>query len=255
MTSNVTRISAGKQNARSGEAERQTRIDLACCYRLVHHFGMSDLIWNHISARIPGSAEHFLINSMGLRYDEITASNLVKIDLQGQVIEGPDDINVTGFIIHSAIHAQRGDVACVLHTHSKAGLGVAALKCGLLPLTQDAMSFYGRISYHDWEGLSTDGAECDRLASSLGDNFVMILRNHGLLTAGRSIGEAFMLMYYLERACQVQLDAMATGQELNLPSPEVCRKAAEQYQGFWPGQYEWPALVRLMDEVDPSYRS
>jgi ribulose-5-phosphate 4-epimerase/fuculose-1-phosphate aldolase len=237
---------------RVSDAEQEARIDLAACYRLTAHFGYDDVIWNHISARIPGE-ESFLINPLGYRYDEITASNLVKVDLEGKVIGG-GETNLTGFVIHSAIHRRRPDIQCVLHTHSQGGLGVSALAEGLIPMVQDAVMFHKRISYHAYEGLSTDLDERERLAESLGDGYAMILRNHGLLTVGRSIGEAFMLMHYLERACRVQLQVLATGREVSLPPPEVLDKAVEQYQGFWPGTYEWPALVRLMDKVDPSYR-
>lgn len=239
---------------RCSDAEWETRVDLAACYRLIDHFGYSDIVWNHITARVPGNDEHFLINRMGLRYDEITASNLVKLDIEGNVIDGPDDINVTGFIIHSAIHRKRSDIVCVLHTHTRGGLGVSALECGLLPMVQDAIAFHKRIAYHDYEGLSTDIEERERLATSLGDRHAMILRNHGLLTAGRTVGEAFMLMYYLERACKIQMDVMATQQETSLPSESVLDHAAKQYEQFSPGKYEWPALLRLMDKIDPSFR-
>jgi ribulose-5-phosphate 4-epimerase/fuculose-1-phosphate aldolase len=237
---------------RVSDAEQEARIDLAACYRLTAHFGYDDVIWNHISARIPGE-ESFLINPLGYRYDEITASNLVKVDLEGKVIGG-GETNLTGFVIHSAIHRRRPDIQCVLHTHSQGGLGVSALAEGLIPMVQDSAMFHKRVSYHAYEGLSTDLDERERLAESLGDGYAMILRNHGLLTVGRSVAEAFMLMHYLERACRVQLQVLATGREISLPPPEVLDKAVEQYQGFWPGTYEWPALVRLMDKVDPSYK-
>ena len=252
MTAKVEQL--GGRARRADTAEWQMRVDLAACYRLMDHFGFSDVIWNHITARVPGEAEHFLINRMGLRYDEITASNLIKLDMAGAVVDGPDDVNVTGFIIHSAIHARRPDVACVLHSHARAGLGVSALECGLLPMVQDALSFYGRVAYHDYEGLSTDPEERERLAENLADKPAMIMRNHGLLTVGRTVAEAFMLHFYLERACRVQLEVMATGQKISLPPPEVCAKAAEQYRQFWPGKHEWPALIRLMDQKDPGYR-
>ncbi len=251
----ATIASVPQRDRRFSEAEWQRRVDLAACYRLMDHFGFSDIIWNHISARVPGPEEHFLINRMGLRYDEITASNLMKLDLDGRVIDGPEDVNVTGFVIHSAIHARRPEVCCVLHSHARAGLGVSALECGLLPMVQDAIPLYGRVAYHPYEGLSTERAERERLAANLGDKNAMILRNHGALTVGRTVAEAFMLHYYLERACQVQLDVMATGREISLPSPEICEKAAEQYRDFWPGRHEWPALIRLLDDKDPSYRT
>jgi len=250
MSDNVTRLKAGVGD----ETERQTRIDLAACYRLTVHFGYDDIIWNHISARIPGRDEAFLINPLGLRYDEICASNLVKVDLDGQVLDGGAETNVTGFVIHSAIHRKRPDVQCVMHTHTPGGLAVSALAEGLMPMVQDAYMFVDNIRYHDYEGLSTDMAERERLAESLGEGSAMILRNHGLLTAGRSIAEAFMTLHYLERACRVQMSVLASGREIQLPPDEVVAKAAEQYRSFWPGSYEWPALIRLMDKLDPSYR-
>lgn len=239
---------------RYSEAEWQTRVDLACAYRLAHHFGFDDLIWNHISARVPGEAEHFLLNPLGLGYDEITASNLVKIDLQGKVIEGEAKVNYTGFVIHGAIHAARHDVACVMHTHTEAGMAVSALKRGLLPFVQDAFGFHERITYHDYEGLSLDTDECGRLQASLGDKRAMILRNHGLLTCGATVGEAFVQMYYLDKACRVQLQVLQTGEEIHLPPAEVMEKAAQQTAYFPAGQLEWPALVRRMERKDPSFK-
>ena len=236
------------------EAEWGRRVELAACYRLADRFGFSDIIWSHITARVPGASKHFLLNRFDLRYDEVTACNLIKLDLEGKVLDGPDDVNVTGFVIHSAIHAAREDVVCVMHAHPPGGLAVCALECGLMPVIQDAMPFYDRIAYHDYEGLSTDTAECQRLAASMGAHNAMIMRNHGLLTAGRSVGEAFMLMYSLERACRVQIQVLASGQTLSLPTPEICEQAARQYEAFWPGKYEWPALIRLIDAEDPSYR-
>jgi ribulose-5-phosphate 4-epimerase/fuculose-1-phosphate aldolase len=233
-------------------AEAGTRVDLAACYRLTAHFGYDDVIWNHISARIPGE-DTFLINPLGYRYDEISASNLVKVDLEGRVLEG-GETNVTGFVIHSAIHRRRPDVHCVMHTHTPGGLAVSALAEGLLPMVQDSFLFHERVRYHAYEGLSVDLDERERLADSLGDASALILRNHGLLTVGRTIGEAFMTMHYLERACRVQVAVLSTGREIALPPPEVREKAARQYADFTPGQYEWPALVRLMDKLDPSYR-
>lgn len=235
------------------------RLDLAACYRLADMFGFSDIVWNHITAKIPGS-EHFLINRFGLRYDEVTASNLVTVDLDGNVIdagsaESEEDVNVTGFVIHSAIHAGRPDVHCIMHSHSEAGLAVSVLKDGLIPMIQDAMPFLGRVSYHDYEGLSVDPAERARLAASLGDNMVLILRNHGLLTCGETVAEAFMHMYYLERACKVQMQVLASGQEYTLPPADVCERAASQYSTFPYGKFEWPALLRLVELKSPDYRS
>lgn len=254
MTGNLsaTRREPGRDSYDDAEWER--RVELAACYRLADRFGFSDIVWSHITARVPGAEKHFLLNRFGLRYDEVTASNLIKLDLEGNVLDGPDSVNVTGFVIHSAVHATREDVVCVMHAHPPGGLAVCALECGLIPVIQDAMPFYNRIAYHDYEGLSTDTDECQRLADHLGAHNAMIMRNHGLLTAGRTVGEAFMLMYSLERACRVQMEVLSSGQSLTLPSPEICEQAAKQYEAFWPGKYEWPALIRQLDEEDPSYR-
>ena len=243
---------------RYSAVEWQTRVELAACYRLADWFGFSDIVWNHITAKVPGS-EHFLINRFGLRYDEVTASNLVTLDIEGTVVDpgsaaSDEDVNITGFIIHSAIHKARPDVHCVMHSHSPAGLAVSTLKDGLQPMIQDAMPFYGRVAYHDYEGLSTDTAERVRLANNLSDRQVMILRNHGLLTCGASVGEAFMTMYYLERACAVQMQVLASGAEYVLPPEQVCRAAAEQYDLFPHGKYEWPALMRLAVAKFPDFR-
>ena len=196
--------------------EWQTRLDLAACYRLVDAYGMTDLIYNHITARIPGT-EHLLINLYGLLYKEITASSLVKIDVEGNIIVKPDTdygINVSGYVIHGAIHKARPDVACVLHTHTRAGMAVAAMKCGLLPLSQTSIRFVGHIGYHDYEGPAVDVDERERLVHDLGPHDAMIMRNHGLLTCGATIQQAFNTMYQLEMSCRSQVDAMAARAEL-----------------------------------------
>ncbi|MEX2598579.1 MAG: class II aldolase/adducin family protein [Dehalococcoidia bacterium] len=239
--------------ARYSEEEWQARVDLAAAYRLAAHFGYAYLIYNHITMRVPGT-EHFLINQFGLRYDEMTASSLVKLDLNGNVIDGPEKVNVPGFVIHSAIHGARHDVQCVMHTHTPYGMTVSSLQCGLVPLTQDGMSFYNRVAYHDYEGLSVDVDERERLVTDLGNHDALILRNHGLLTVGRSVGEAFVNMYNLERACQVQVQAMSTGQPLNMPPHEVCERAARQLTSRSFAGDEWEAYLRLLDSLDPSYR-
>ena len=248
-----------KLSTRYSEAEWKMRLDLAVCYRLADVFGFSDIVWNHITAKVPG-CERFLINRFGLRFDEVTASNLVTIDLDGKVTDpgaatSEEDINVTGFIIHGAIHAARPDIHCIMHSHPPAGLAVSVLKSGLIPMIQDAMPFHGQVAYHDYEGLSTDTAEQQRLAANLGDKKVMIMRNHGLLTCGETVGEAFMLMYYLERACKVQMQVLASGQDYELPAPEVCEQVSQQYLQFPYGKYEWPALVRLIEKNSPDYSS
>ena len=235
----------------------EARVHLAACYRLADLFGYSDIVWNHITARLPGS-DCFLINRFGLRFDEVTASNLIALDLDGNVVDGSggetEDVNRTGFVIHSAIHAARPDAHCVMHSHTDAGMAVSVLRDGLLPMIQDALPLYERISYHDYEGLAVDTGERARLAASLGANKAMILRNHGLLTCGESVGEAFMTMYYLERACKVQMQVLSSGQPFQLPSAELCEKAAREYADFPYGKYEWPALLRLADEKSPGFR-
>lgn len=249
------------------DAERQARIDLAACYRLIDLFGMSDMILNHISARVPGAEEHFLINPFGLMYEEITASCLIKVDLAGNVIHNPNTqytINLPGYVIHSAIHGARPDVACVLHTHTPAGMAVSALECGLLPLNQTAMRFAAGVAYHEFEGVVVDTAERQRLADDLGDRDVMILRNHGLLAVGRTVGEAFVNMQRLERACQTQLLTTSAGSALHLPAAAISELAYQQLRhaptpnpdGTHPphGEREWPALLRMLDRRDPSYR-
>jgi len=234
--------------------EREARVHLAAAYRLVDRFGMTDLIYNHISLRIPGREHHFLINPWGLMYREITASSLVKIDLDGNVVgENAWPVNPAGFVIHSAVHRARPEVNCVIHTHTPYGAAVAAIDSGLLPISQFAMRFYGRVAYHDYEGLAVSEEERDRLAEDLGNNAVMILRNHGLLTTGRTVGEAFVSMDYLERACRIQIEAQSTGANIVIPPRDVCEMAANQ---FGPEEHEraWPALLRMLDELDPSYK-
>ena len=202
---------------RVSAAEWRTRVNLAACYRLAAHFRMTDVIFTHISAGVPGSDGHFLINAYGLLFDEITATSLVKVNLEGDVIEDVTGlgINPAGYVIHSAIHGARHDIGCVMHTHTSAGLAVAAQKQGLLPLTQHAMRFWDRLAYHDYEGVALDMDEQKRLIRDLGTHKAMILRNHGLLTCGATVREAWDLMYYLERACQAQVAAMAGGAELS----------------------------------------
>lgn len=253
-----------------GEAEWQTRVDLAACYRLVDHFGWTDLIYNHISARVPGEHEHFLINPFGMLYEEITASSLIKVDIDGNVISNGSSehaetytVNRAGYVIHSAIHKARPDVQCVLHTHTVAGMGVSSLKCGLLPLSLAGLRF-SDIGYHDLEGIVTDLGEQERLAGNLGDREALILRNHGLLVVGSTIAQAFGRIDRLERACQTQLAAMACNTDLNFPTADVVARTRSQLkrsptpdaQGriVEHGAREWPALLRLLDRRDPSYR-
>ena len=231
--------------------EWQTRIDLAACYRLVDHYGMSDLIYNHITARIPGT-KHLLINLYGLLYKEITASSLVKIDLDGNIVWKPNTdygINVSGYVIHGAIHKARADVVCVLHTHTRAGMAVAAMQCGLLPLSQTAMRFVGHIGLHDYEGAAIDLGERERIVRDLGPHDALIMRNHGLLTCGATIQQAFNTMYQLELSCRSQVDAMAARTELTMPGSNVLAQTAHLYQPGTRRPYgvlEWPTLLRLL---------
>jgi ribulose-5-phosphate 4-epimerase/fuculose-1-phosphate aldolase len=232
--------------------EWQARVELAACYRLVDAYGMTDLIYNHITARIPGT-EHLLINLYGLLYKEITASSLVKITLDGDVVQKQNTdygINKSGYVIHGCIHRARPDVACVLHTHTRAGMAVSAMKCGLLPMSQTAIRFVGHIGYHDYEGPAVDLAERERLVRDLGQHNAMVLRNHGLITCGPSVPEAFNLMYQLELSCRAQVDAMAARTELTLPGENVLAHTAHLYQPGTRRPYgvlEWPAMLRLLE--------
>jgi ribulose-5-phosphate 4-epimerase/fuculose-1-phosphate aldolase len=240
--------------------EWATRVDLAAAYRLVALFGMADMAANHISARVPGTQDQFLINPYGMFYEEITASSLIKIGLDGNVIWKPDfdyGINRAGFVIHSAIHAARHDVECVIHTHTAAGMAVATLKCGLLPVTQTAMRF-ANIAYHDYEGVALELDERARLVADLGDADAMILRNHGLLTAGPTIAQAFNAMHRLELACQTQVMTMSCNSAVITPAAEVVGRTAALFRPgvrrpF--GVLEWPGLLRMLDRRDPSYRN
>jgi ribulose-5-phosphate 4-epimerase/fuculose-1-phosphate aldolase len=243
--------------------EWDLRVQLAACYRIIDHLGWTELIWSHTTARVPGRESHFLINPYGLRYDEVTASNLVKIDLDGNPV-GPSAhlINPAGFVIHSAVHRVRHDALCVMHTHTVAGMAVAAQQCGLLPISMYALGFDGQVAYHDFEGPSLELGERERLAANLGDRNLLILRSHGLLTCGRSIPEAFLFMYRLQRSCEIQLLAQGGGGPLVVPSDKVRRDSVEKSYDFYRtggvatfGELEFNALVRLMDQKDPSFRT
>lgn len=243
-------------------AEWQARVDLAACYRLVEHYGMADMMANHISARVPGEDGAFLINAYGMMYEEITASSLLKVDHAGRILARPDfgaldyGINRAGYVIHSAVHAARPEVDCVIHTHSWASMAVSSLECGLLPLTQTAMRFL-KIGYHDYQGVVLDEAEQASLIADLGSGEALILRNHGALTVGRTVGEAFNWMHRLELACRSQLAAMACQSPLvQVPQP-VLEATWNNYQPGTRRPYgvmEWPALLRKLDRLDPSYR-
>jgi ribulose-5-phosphate 4-epimerase/fuculose-1-phosphate aldolase len=239
-------------------AEWEARIDLAACYRLVALYGMDDIVYTHISARVPGHEDHFLINPFGTMFEEITASDLVKIDLGGKVIgNGNARVNEAGFTIHSALHGARPDVGCVLHTHTRSGMALSALKHGLLPLCQKSMLFQNRLAYHDFEGIAFGLGERERIVADLGPHKAMVLRNHGLLTCGRDCAEAFSLMYQLELACRVQMDVLAANAGYGLPPDAVAEKAASQLESYplTPHDLEWPALIRKLDRLDPSYRN
>ncbi|MEJ1976214.1 MAG: class II aldolase/adducin family protein [Acetobacteraceae bacterium] len=253
-------IDIPSMRSRVTAAEWEARVTLAACYRLVSLYGMTDMIANHISVRVPGEDHHFLINPYGLLYDEITASNLVKIDLDGNIVEKPDfdyGINRAGFVIHSAIHRARHEVDCVIHTHTAAGMAVSSLKCGLLPLTQTAMRF-STIAYHDYEGVAVDLDEQKRLVADLGDSDAMILRNHGLLVVGPSVPEAFSSIYWLELACRSQVMALACNSEIVLPKQDIIDRTNHLYKPTTRrpfGILEWPALLRQLDKTDSSFRT
>jgi ribulose-5-phosphate 4-epimerase/fuculose-1-phosphate aldolase len=238
--------------------ERRIRTDLAACYRLMHKYAMTDLIFTHVSARLPGSDGHFLLNPYGLMFNEITASSLVEVDAEGTIVGGGDSpwgINWAGYIIHSAVLAARADVNCVLHTHTRAGVAISTLDCGLLSISQHAMEFHNRMAYHDYEGIADDVGECTRLATDLGGLNAMILRNHGLLTTDKTVRGAFLRMFNLEQSCKIQLDAQAAGTPLIQPSEEVCEHAARQFESSTENRpMGWQALLRSLDNEDPSYR-
>ncbi|MCI3273948.1 class II aldolase/adducin family protein [Streptomyces cylindrosporus] len=243
--------------------EQRLRRELAAVYRLVAHFRMTDLIFTHISLRLPGPDHHFLINPYGLLFEEITASNLVKIDLRGNPVEPtPYPVNPAGFVIHSAIHAARSDAHCVLHTHTRAGCAVAAQRDGLLPVNQMSLEFHGRLGYHDYEGVALDLDEQRRLVADLGGHSALVLRNHGLLTVGETSGQAFLRMYYLEKACEIQVAAQAAGAPLTVPPADVRERAGRQLRGEDHGSdlrddeaYDlaWRALLRLVDRIAPDH--
>ena len=266
---------------RVSAAEWDMRVDLAACYRLVARYGMTDLVYNHITARIPGPEHHILINPYGMLYEEITASSLIKVDLAGNVVAKPDgleySVNAAGYIIHSAVHEAREDVVCVIHTHTRAGTAVSALAEGLLPLSQTAMRFHGHLAYHDYEGPAFNRGEKEHLVRDLGVRNAMILHNHGLLACGPSIPQAFNLIYWLENACRIQVDILGCNRPLHTAPPDVVEgtaaalsgaeitldnegdtnphvKGDAQKAGTGYGMLEWPALLRMLDRADASYR-
>ena len=256
------------------------RVDLAACYRLVARYGMTDLIYNHITARVPGPEHHILINAYGMLYEEVSASSLIKVDLAGNIVDKADhpySVNAAGYIIHSAVHEAREDAHCVIHTHTPAGIAVSAMEEGLLPLSQTAMRFHGHLAYHDYEGPAFNRGEKERLVAHLGDRSAMILRNHGLLVCAPSIPQAFNLIYWLEQACRIQVQLLScqrplhraplevvgvtadalSGTEITLENerstnPNLKRDAQRAGSGY--GLLEWPALLRALDRQDRSYR-
>jgi len=253
----IAATTSSVQNQVSAE-EWALRVDLAACYRLIAMHGWDDLIFTHISARVPGPEDHFLINAYGMLFEEMTASSLVKVDLDGNVVlESPYPVNPAGFTIHSAIHAARKDAGCVLHTHTKAGVAVSAQADGLLPLSQISLLPYASLAYHDYEGIALNEDEKPRLVADLGDRNFLILRNHGLLTVGRSVPEAFLFMYALETACQTQIAAMAGGVELIHVNDAIVSGIQSQVDRVLKGSgadLAWPGLLRKLDRRDQSYR-
>ncbi|MBB85774.1 class II aldolase/adducin family protein [Abyssibacter sp.] len=238
--------------------EWETRVNLAATYRLVAQFGWSDLIFTHISARVPGGSHHFLINPYGLLFDEVTASSLVKIDLDGnKVMDSPHDINPAGFTIHSAIHAARDDAQCVLHVHSVNGIAVSAQRDGVLPLSQQSIFVLASLGYHDYEGVALNAEEKPRLVANLGNKHFLMLRNHGLLTVANSIPDAFLYMYLFETTCMIQVRAQAGGGELTQVPQSIIDGAMAQAAAVTRGaggQLAWPGLLRRLDRIDPSYK-
>ncbi len=252
-------MSVGATKLKVSEAEWQSRIDLAACYNIVAHYGWDDLVFTHISARIPGPEHHFLINPYGMMFDEISAASLVKVDIDGnKVSESGYDINPAGFTIHSAIHAAREDAQCVLHLHTNEGVAVSAQKSGLLPLSQQSLFPLTNLSYHNYEGVALRADEKPRLVVDLGANNFMILRNHGLLTCAESIADAFLYMYVLQRACEIQLLAQSGGGELTQIHPKIVegmQAAVDQVTKSAGGMIAWPGILRKLDRLGAPYRN
>jgi ribulose-5-phosphate 4-epimerase/fuculose-1-phosphate aldolase len=239
--------------------EWQTRVDLAACYRLVADFGWSDLVFTHITARVPGNEDQFLINPYGMTFDEITASSLVKIDVAGNKLDNsPFPVNPAGFTIHSAIHSARHDAQCVLHVHSLNGVAVSAQAKGVLPLSQQSIFILSSLAYHDYEGVALNDAEKPRLIADMGENTYLMLRNHGLLTVGKTIADAFLAMYLFESACTIQIRAQSGGGELiQIPAAIIsgAQQQAKTVTKSLGGMLAWPGLLRRLERKDPSYRT
>jgi ribulose-5-phosphate 4-epimerase/fuculose-1-phosphate aldolase len=253
-------VDASSVRARVSSEEWEMRCDLAAAYQLAAQYKWTDLIYTHFTARVPGS-DHILINPYGLMFDEITASTLVKIDHAGNVVDDPTGlgINHAGFVIHGCIHQARPEINCVIHTHTRAGVAVSAQKCGLLPISQHALRTYGMLTYHDYEGIALDMDERTRITGDLGKSSkAMIMRNHGLLSLGATVCEAFELMYYLDCACQIQVDALASGHvDVNLLGEQTAQKGFLQFEGVGGSnlEKEWPALLRMLDRRGVNYRT
>lgn len=257
MAVHKTGTKAGSTSTSISDEEQRLRIDLAALYRIVAMFGWDDLLATHISVRLPGPEHHFLINPLGLLFEEITAASLVKVNLEGNVLESRVvEINPAGFTIHSAIHAARADAGCVIHLHTVAGIAVSSQAQGLLPLNQSAMLLNGRLTYHDYEGIALNPEERERLVCDLGTSNAMILRNHGTLTVGISVPDAFQTMYFLERACAIQVAAFAGNTAVHVPPQAVQDVVTRQVASFGDvaDRLLWPALLRRLDRHDPSYR-
>ncbi|MFT5221176.1 MAG: ribulose-5-phosphate 4-epimerase/fuculose-1-phosphate aldolase [Planctomycetota bacterium] len=248
-------FSSAEGAVRASKEEQEVRVDLAAMFRLTQLFGWDDTVWNHITARVPGTDHSFLMHRFGLLYEEVTASNLIKVDEHGKVLEGPPDVNTAGFVIHSAIHLHHPKNHFVFHAHPPSAIAATAFKDGIPFWVQDSSMLYGKIGYHDWEGLSVDLDERFRIAENLGDNKVLVMRNHGFLSVGATAGEAFMNMYYMIRMCEVAVQAQASGLELEPASPDLWKLSSKQYEAFSPGKFEWRALKRRCDRADPSYKN
>ena len=249
------------ESAKADREEWKVRAELAAAFRLGERFGWTELVWNHITARVPGHSDHFLINPLGLRWGEICASNLLKVDHDGCLISGEGLVPKAGFVIHSAIHKAREEVHACVHTHTNDGIAVSAIEDGLLPLCHEALFFHENIGYFDDCGAAMSVNEREGIVQSLGENEALILRNHGLLTTGANVGEAFVSMYWLQRACEIQMKVLASQRPWRLVPETICKKFVKQKktpreksEAFRPGEYEWPALIRQLEKEEPDYK-
>ena len=257
MTATLVASARRTGRAAMSEAEWSARVDLAALYRLFVRYGWTDLIYTHIAARVPDQPDAYLINHYGLMFEEITASNLLKVGLDGQGLDPGAEINPAGHLIHSAVLKARPDIAFTLHSHTRAGMAVSAMSCGVLPLSQHAGEVLGTVAYHDYQPVTMAADECAALARDLGSKYLMVMHNHGLLACGRTAAEAFLYLYGLEMACKVQVDVMAAGAKPILPRPDAVESL--KAWGLPPaeprGALEWSSLLRMLDRVDPSYRN